>query len=89
MVKEIKGELYLRRLTLDEALPMLEQYLNDAFMAGLLQVRIVHGKGTGTLRDAVQSRLSSHPLVSSYRGGLYGEGEQGVTLVELVPRYRS
>ena len=88
MVKEIKSELYLRRLTLDEALPILEQYLNDAFMSGLSQVRIIHGKGTGTLRSAVHTRLSSHPLVSSYRSGLYGEGEHGVTLVELVPRYK-
>ncbi len=88
MVKKITNELYLRRLTLDEALPMLEQYLNDAFMAGLSQVRIIHGKGTGIMRSAVQSRLSVHPLVNSYRSGLYGEGEQGVTLVELVPRYK-
>ena len=88
MEKELTSELYLRRLTLDEALPILEQYLNDAFMAGLSQVRIIHGKGTGTLRNAVQSRLAGHPLVSSYRSGLYGEGEQGVTLVELVPRYK-
>ena len=88
MVKSIGSELYLRRLTLDEAIPKLEQYLDDAFMAGLTQVSIVHGKGTGKLRNAVHSKLSGHPLVRSYRIGVYGEGEQGVTLVELVSRFK-
>jgi len=88
MVKSIGSELHLRHLTLDEAIPRLEQYLDDAFMTGLSQVRIVHGKGTGKLRNAVHSRLSGHPLVRSYRIGVYGEGEQGVTLVELVSRFK-
>ena len=50
-------EIYLRHLTVDEALLKLDKYLNDAFMAGLYQVRIVHGKGTGTLRQAVREQL--------------------------------
>jgi len=64
----------------------LEQYLSDAFMAGLPSVRIVHGKGTGTLRQAVHEVLAKHPLVKSFRLGDYGEGDYGVTIVELAHR---
>ena len=77
-------ELHLRQLTVDEALLKLDQYLNDAFMAGLYQVKIIHGKGTGTLRQAVREQLANHPLVKSYRPGGYGEGGAGVTIVELA-----
>ncbi len=80
------SEIHLRRLTVDEAILKLEQYLNDAFMAGLSQVSIVHGKGTGTLRQVVQEQLAKHPLVKSYRLGEYGEGGTGATIVQLVPR---
>jgi DNA mismatch repair protein MutS2 len=74
----------LRHLTADEALFRLDHYLNEAFVAGLLSVRIVHGKGTGTLRRAVHEALANHPLVKSYRLGDYGEGDCGVTIVELA-----
>ena len=77
-------ELHLRHLTVDEALLKLDKYLNDAFMAGLYQVRIIHGKGTGTLRQVVREQLGKHPLVKSYRPGGYGEGGNGVTVVELA-----
>ena len=77
------NELHLRQLTIDEALPRLDKYLNDAFMAGLYQVRIIHGKGTGTLRQVVREKLSHHPLVESHRPAGYGEGGAGVTIVEL------
>ena len=77
-------EVYLRHLTVDEALLKLDKYLNDAFMAGLYQVRIVHGKGSGTLRQVVREQLARHSLVKSYRPGDYGEGENGVTIVELA-----
>ncbi len=83
-MKTVDRELRLRRLTVDEALWRLDQYLNDAFMAGLVSVRIVHGKGTGTLRRSVHESLSRHPLVKSYRLGDYGEGDYGVTIVELT-----
>jgi DNA mismatch repair protein MutS2 len=79
----VTNELYIRRLTVDEALHKLDQYLNDAFMAGFYQVRIVHGKGTGTLRQVVRRELNKHPLVKSYRQGEYGEGGAGVTIVDL------
>jgi len=83
-MKTVDSELRLRRLTVDEALWRLDQYLNNAFMAGLVSVRIVHGKGTGTLRRSVHESLSRHPLVKSYRLGDYGEGDYGVTIVELT-----
>jgi DNA mismatch repair protein MutS2 len=83
-MKAVDSELRLRRLTVDEALWQLDQYLDDAFMAGLSSVRIVHGKGTGKLRRAVHDSLDKHPLVKSYRLGGYGEGDYGVTIVELT-----
>lgn len=85
-MKAVDRELRLRRLTVDEALFRLDQYLNDAFMAGLPFVRIIHGKGTGTLRCAVHDVLAKHPLVESFRLGGYGEGDYGITIVELANR---
>lgn len=85
-MKEVDRELRIRRLTVDDALFRLDQYLNDAFMAGLPFVRIVHGKGMGTLRHAIHEVLAEHPLVKSFRLGGYGEGDYGVTIVELVSR---
>jgi len=80
------NEVHLRHLIVDEALLKLDKYLNDAFMAGLYQIRVVHGKGTGTLRQAVREQLAKHPLVKSYRPGDYGEGGNGVTIVELASK---
>ena len=80
------NEVHLRHLTVDEALLKLDKYLHDAFMAGVYQVRVVHGKGTGTLRLAAHRALARHPLVKSYRLGIYGEGEAGVTIVELAQK---
>ena len=78
------NEVHLRQLTADEALLKLDKYLNDAFMTGLLQIRVIHGKGTGTLRQVVRKQLAKHPLVKSYRPGAHGEGGAGVTIAELV-----
>lgn len=83
-MKTVEPELRLRRLTVDEALFKLDEYLNDAFMAGLPSVRIIHGKGTGTLRQAVCEELARNPLVKSFRLGEFGEGGAGVTVAELV-----
>ena len=83
-MKAVDRELRLRRLTVDEAMCRLDQYLSDAFTARLYSVRVVHGKGTGQLRRAVHDLLAKHPLVRSYRLGDYGEGDYGVTIVELV-----
>ena len=76
-------EVRLRQLTVDEALLKLDKYLNDAFVAGFYQVRVIHGKGTGTLRQMVKEYLATHPLVKSFRLAGYGEGGSGVTIVEL------
>ena len=79
-------ELHLRRLTTDEAVTRLEKYLHDAFLSGLRQVKIVHGKGTGTLRLMVMRELSKNSLVQSFRPGGRGEGSRGVTVVELTEK---
>ncbi len=83
-ITPVIDEVHLRHLTVDEALLKLDKYLNDAFMAGLCQVKVVHGKGTGTLRQIVREQLAKHPLVKLYRPGGYGEGGAGVTIVELA-----
>ncbi len=80
----VADEVRLRQLTVDEALLKLDKYLNEALMAGLYQVRVIHGKGSGTLRQMVRQQLAKHPLVKSYRTGEYGEGGTGVTIVELA-----
>jgi DNA mismatch repair protein MutS2 len=77
-------ELDMRGQRVEEALLRLDKYLDDAFLGGLPFVRIIHGKGTGTLRQAVQQRLRSHPLVKSQRLGEDGEGGTGVTIAYLV-----
>ncbi|MFZ5591269.1 MAG: endonuclease MutS2 [Bacillota bacterium] len=81
--KHIETRLDLRGMTADEALPEVDKYLDDAFLAGLKQVQLVHGKGTGALRAAVQQHLKKHPRVKSFRLGEQGEGGLGVTVVEL------
>ncbi len=80
----VNAELRIRRLKVDEALHLIDPYLNAAFMADLSTVRIVHGKGTGTLRKVVHGVLAKHPLVKSFRLGDYNEGSHGVTIVELA-----
>jgi DNA mismatch repair protein MutS2 len=76
-------ELRLRYLTVDEALPRLERFLHDSYLAGLNRVRIIHGKGTGTLRLLVRRELARHSLVKSFRAGEKWEGGEGVTIVEF------
>jgi DNA mismatch repair protein MutS2 len=78
-------ELHLRGMYVEEVLPRLSQYLDDAYLAGLPYVRIVHGKGTGTLRKVVREVLSEHPLVTSFKTGELNEGGDGVTVVKLAP----
>jgi DNA mismatch repair protein MutS2 len=76
-------ELDLRGQRVEEIEPRLDKYLDDAFLAGLPFVHIIHGKGTGALRQAVRNRLQGHPLVKSHRLGEDGEGGTGVTVVTL------
>jgi DNA mismatch repair protein MutS2 len=79
----VPGELYLIGRTSEEARDLLEQYLDDAFLAGLSSVRIIHGKGTGTLRRTVEDVLSAHPLVTEHRPGASQEGGAGATVAGL------
>ena len=75
--------MHLIGRTTDEARDILEKYLDDAFLAGLGTVRIIHGKGTGALRRAVEELLGAHPLVTSHRAGDLHEGGAGATVAVL------
>ena len=77
-------ELDLRGMSADEAVATLANFLDGAMLANLAQVRIIHGKGTGVLRKAVHEELKRNRAVKKYRLGVYGEGEDGVTIAELA-----
>ena len=79
----ISTEINLLGRTVDEALSELDKYLDDAYLAHLPSVRVVHGKGTGALRSAVHNYLRKNRVVKNYRLGEYGEGDAGVTIVEF------
>ena len=79
----VPTEIDLRGMESLEAVLAAERYLDSASMAKLKTVTIIHGKGTGALREAVRRMLKTNKLVKSWRQGLYGEGEAGVTVVEL------
>lgn len=79
----ISPKIDLRGNMVDEALEKVDKYLDDAYLSGLGKVEIIHGKGTGALRSAIQSHLKTHPYVKSYRLGVFGEGEDGVTIAEM------
>lgn len=76
-------ECHLRRMTVEDALEKLERHLEQAYLAGLPWVRIVHGRGTGRLREAVRRYLREHPLVLRFRSGEINEGGEGVTIAWL------
>lgn len=80
---EVKMELDLRGETVEDALLLVDKYLDDAALAHLESVTIIHGKGTGALRSAIGDMLRHHPHARSFRPGKYGEGEAGVTVVEI------
>ena len=86
-VRELKAaaasELDIRGMAADEALPVLDNFLDGAYLASLPTVRIIHGKGTGVLRAMVHDELRRSKYVKSFRSGVYGEGENGVTIAEL------
>ncbi len=77
------SEVDLRGMTADEAISVLDRFLDDALLAKLPSIRVIHGKGTGVLRKAVQQHLKRNPRIKSVRLGVYGEGEDGVTIAEL------
>ncbi|MDD3335670.1 MAG: endonuclease MutS2 [Eubacteriales bacterium] len=81
--RTVPMEIDLRGMNLEEAIGEVDTYLADATLAGLNEVSIIHGKGTGVLRTGIQRHLRKHMNVKSFRDGMYGEGEQGVTVVTL------
>ena len=81
--RDIKYELDIRGMNCDEGIMELDRYLDEAMIAGIPTVTIIHGKGTGQLRNAVHQFLKHHRFVSSYRLGVLGEGENGVTIIEM------
>jgi len=81
--RTISHEVDLRGLLVSEALERCDKYLDDAYLSGLGQVTIIHGKGTGALRNAISAHLKNHPHVIGYRAGAFGEGDLGVTVCEL------
>ncbi len=82
-VRKTATELDLRGKAADEALMELDSFLDQAIMGGMETVTIIHGKGTGVLKNAVRQHCRSHPSVRTFRPGVYGEGEDGVTVAEL------
>lgn len=83
MTKTVGLELDIRGMMVDDAQIVVDRYLEDARSAGLTEVNIIHGKGTGALRTGIQGYLKKHRCVKSFRMGNYGEGDAGVTVVQL------
>lgn len=81
--KNVKTELNVIGMNIEESIFLVDKFLDEAAVAKLETVRIVHGKGTGILGKGIQKYLKSHPHVKSYRYGIFGEGEMGVTVVEI------
>ncbi len=81
--QSVSTEINVIGQTVEEAIFVVDKYLDDCYLAGLPTARIVHGKGTGKLRKGIHDFLKTHPHVKSYRIGTYGEGEMGVTVVEF------
>ena len=81
--KNVRTELNVIGMNIEESIFLVDKFLDEAAVAKLETVRIVHGKGTGILGKGIQKYLKSHPHVKSYRYGTFGEGEMGVTIVEL------
>ena len=79
----INGEINLIGMTVDQAMPVLEKYLDDAYLAHMTQVTVIHGRGTGALRTATHNHLKRTKYVKSFRLGEFGEGDMGVTIVNF------
>ena len=81
--RTVKTEINVIGQNVEDAIFVVDKFLDDAALSKLQTVRIVHGKGTGKLRDGIHQFLKKNPHVKSFRMGTYGEGEMGVTVVEL------
>jgi DNA mismatch repair protein MutS2 len=83
VTRDFRDEIDLRGLTGDEAWSKVDKYLDETILAGFSKVRLIHGKGTGALKTALWRFLKGDRRLSSFRLGQYGEGDGGVTVVEL------
>ena len=81
--RRVSRELDIRGCTCDEGIYELDSFIDNAVLGGISVVTVIHGVGTGVLKNAVRAHLRSHPSVKSSRRGMFGEGEDGVTIVEL------
>ena len=81
--KSVSPEINVIGQNVEDAIFIVDKYLDDCYLSNLPTARIVHGKGTGKLRNGIHSFLKTHPHVKSFRLGTFGEGEMGVTIVEL------
>ncbi len=81
--RQVSGEIDIRGMASDEALLELDRYIDNALVSGLETIRIIHGKGTGVLRQSVGAHLRSHKAIKTFRLGTFGEGENGVTVAEF------
>lgn len=81
--RSASSEIDLRGQTIEEGIMMVDQYIDSCLLMGIKTITIIHGKGTGALRNAIQQHLKNHKSVRSFRLGVYGEGENGVTIAEL------
>lgn len=81
--RSASSEIDLRGQTIEEGIMMVDQYIDSCLLMGIKTITIIHGKGTGALRNAIQQHLKNHKAVRSFRLGVYGEGENGVTIAEL------
>ena len=84
--RDVSNEIDIRGMNILEAEPVVEGFLDRCRMSGLTTVSIIHGKGTGALRQGVHAMLRKDKTVESFRLGVYGEGETGVTIVTLKQR---
>ena len=80
---DIGTELDVRGENVEDAIYLLEKFLDDAILSSLSVVRVIHGKGTGMLRNGLHAYLKKQPRVKTYRLGTFGEGDAGVTVIEL------
>ena len=80
--RSASSEIDLRGQTIEEGIMMVDQYIDSCLLMGIKTITIIHGKGTGALRNAIQQHLKNHKAVRSFRLGVYGEGENGVTIAE-------
>lgn len=81
--REVRSEVDLRGCTVEEGIMILDQYIDNCVLSGVTTITIIHGKGTGVLRTAIQQHLRSHPNIRTFRVGVFGEGENGVTIAEI------